>query len=99
MTLMKHCWGELLCFVLAVRSARERERAKTAGLTMDLEQSGYPGATYSFQRMSLDLTKWVMERQLDEIELACLKVIILLDPGQQIIYSSAHRHNCCTSNS
>jgi len=97
MTLMKHCWGELLCFVLAVRSARERERAKTAGLTMDLDQSRYPGATYSFQRMSLDLTKWIVERQLDEIELACLKVIILLDPGEQIIYSTAHRHNYCTS--
>lgn len=85
MTLMKHCWGELMCFVLAVHSARERERAKAVRLPMEQDQSTYPGATYTFQRMTLDLTKWVVERQLDEIELACLKVIILLDPGEQAI--------------
>ena len=93
MTLMKHCWGELLCFVLAVRSAREREREKTMRLPMEPDQSSYPGASYVFQRMSLDLTKWVVEKQLDEIELACLKVIILLDPGEQTICPPAQRHD------
>ena len=93
MTLMKHCWGELLCFVLAVRTARENEREKAMGLP---DQAGYPEATYAFQRMALDLTKWVVERQLDEIELACLKVIILLDPGEQTFNPCARKQNYCS---
>ena len=91
MKLMKNCWGELLCFVMATHTAKGGGKLQSnASNTYDINQTPFPGFDYVMQRVLSELTSWILDRQLDDVELACLKVIILLDPGELV-----QGHFCC----
>ena len=74
MKLMKNAWGELLCFILAIRYSREPIVQPGSGLNQQ-------GSAYVLQQLVSDLKSWIVERQLTVVELACLKAVILFNAG------------------
>ena len=79
--LIKNTWGELLCFMLAIRCSREPHMQLGGAQGSQLLNS-----TFYTQRVSGELKSWIIERQLTHHELACLKAVILFNPGMFVCY-------------
>ncbi|KAF5403390.1 Ligand-binding domain of nuclear hormone receptor [Paragonimus heterotremus] len=88
--LLQNCWADLLCLDCCWRSLpTPTEIRLTSSKCINLEAARELGAEDIVERM-LQLTQYLTELQLDLVEYACLKVIVLMRPDLKNLKAAAH---------
>ncbi|VDP67159.1 unnamed protein product [Echinostoma caproni] len=88
--LLQNCWADLLCLDCCWRSLpTPTEIRLTSSKCINLEAARELGAEEIVERM-LQLTQYLTQLQLDVVEYACLKVIVLMQPDLKNLKASAH---------
>ncbi|TPP65226.1 Nuclear receptor subfamily 5 group A member 3 [Fasciola gigantica] len=88
--LLQNCWADLLCLDCCWRSLpTPTEIRLTSSKCINLEAARELGAEEIVERM-LQLTQYLTQLQLDVVEYACLKVIVLMQPDLKNLKASNH---------
>lgn len=87
--LLQNCWAHLLCLDCCWRSLpTPTEIRLTSSKCINLEAARELGAEEIVERM-LQLTQYLTQLQLDVVEYACLKVIVLMQPDLKNLKAAA----------
>ncbi|KAG5450684.1 Nuclear hormone receptor FTZ-F1 beta [Clonorchis sinensis] len=88
--LLQNCWADLLCLDCCWRSLpTPTEIRLTSSKCINLEAARELGAEEIVERM-LQLTQYLTQLQLDLVEYACLKVIVLMQPDLKNLKAAEH---------